>query len=71
MYAKFLHVTKLHILMFSNASSSYKLSDKLYRYRKQDAQKQGLRPRKMSSFFIKVTECFSEYFELIDFYWEP
>ena len=33
--------------------------------RKQDAKKQEPRPRKKFSFFTRVTECFSRYFDLI------
>ena len=33
--------------------------------KKQDAKKRGLRPRKNSSFFTKITEYFSAYFHLI------
>jgi len=38
-------------------------------FRKQEAKKQGLRPRKKSSFFTKVTEYFSGYFDPIDSCW--
>ena len=53
--------------IYSLNSCSFKssiLSNELEKKEK-DLKKQGTHPRKKSSFFTKVTECFSEYFDLI------